>query len=106
MPKSESGAIGRASEDGDERCVDVEERLENVLRRLGLEGKALDWVYFYILLTLGCLRWLDRTSLGGVASRRAEAPSIGGKEKDEQRLEALIRANEVKQTHTSTREDQ
>ena len=44
VPKSESGAVGRASEDGDERHVDVEERLENVLRRLGLEG--MKWVYF------------------------------------------------------------
>ena len=84
MPKSDSGAVGRASENRDQRYADVEGRSENVLRRLGLEGKALDemkWVYFYILLTLGCLRWLDRTSLRAVASCRAEARSIGGKEK-------------------------
>ena len=46
MPKSESV---RASEDRDEWYVNVEERLENILRRLGLEGKGLDgmkWVYF------------------------------------------------------------
>ena len=53
MPKSESGAT-------------VEERLEKVLRRLGLEGRALDgmkWVYFYHsiyfrVLTLG---WTEKT---------------------------------------------
>ncbi|KIM43718.1 hypothetical protein M413DRAFT_387329 [Hebeloma cylindrosporum] len=51
------------------------ERLENVLRRLGLEGKALD----------GMMR-----NLRTVATRRVEARSIG---EDERRLEALVRSN-------------
>ena len=64
MPKSESGAT-------------VEARLEKVLRRLGLEGRALDgmkWVYFYYgvyfrVLTLGGQEKLE--SCGFASGRSA-----------------------------------
>lgn len=95
--ESESGTGGRrrgkdsGKYENDEvkvaRDGGVEARLQKVLRRLGLEGKALDKM---------------KEKLKAVASRRASSSRpfgayVGGrKEEDEQRLEALLHANEVK----------
>ena len=46
---------------------------------------------------------MDRKNLRAVASRRAEARSIGGKEEDERRLEALVRANEARRRQVQER---
>jgi len=62
--KSKSGAIGD----------DVEERLENVLRRLGLEGRALDemkWVVFFIYMPVLTLVGQEKPESCGLSSGRS-----------------------------------